>query len=68
VKWEEEVSAGMCGAQKGAGAWAADVAKDSGNVRVRWSTAGRGEGGTDMRGPRRSEGESERTGQRLGVW
>jgi hypothetical protein len=29
---------------------------------------GRGEGGTDRGGPRRSEGESERAGQRLDDW
>jgi hypothetical protein len=56
--------------KKGLGAWAGDVAEDSGNVHecACWSTAGRGEGGTDRGGPQRSEGESERTVQRLGVW
>jgi hypothetical protein len=37
-------------------------------VHARWSTMGRGEGGTERRGPRHSEGESERAGQRLSVW
>jgi hypothetical protein len=48
-----------------------DVVEDSrrrARVRARWSTVGRREGETDRGGPRRSEGESERTGQRLGVW
>jgi hypothetical protein len=56
--------------KKELGAWAGDVAEDSGDVRecARCSTSGRGEGGTDRGGPWPSEGKSEHTGQRLGVW
>jgi hypothetical protein len=44
--------------KNGLGAWAADVAEDSGDVCecARSSTSGRGEGGTD-RGPTRGERE-----------
>jgi hypothetical protein len=57
--------------KKGLGAWASDVAEDFGDVRecARWSTTGRGEGGTD-RGSHGAARERERAsarGQRLGV-
>jgi hypothetical protein len=45
AKWDGGASAGAGGAQKELGAWAGDVAKESGErarVRARWSTAGAG--------------------------
>jgi hypothetical protein len=67
VKWDEEVSAGTSGAQKGAGGVGGRHGRGfrrRARVRARWSTAGRGEGGIDRGGPRRSEGESEHAGTR----
>jgi hypothetical protein len=66
--WGSECGRARC--SKRGGAWAGDVAEDSGDVReyARWSTVRRGEGRTDRGGPRRSEGGSERMGQRLDVW
>jgi hypothetical protein len=64
------VSAGAGGAQKGSwGTWAGVVAKNSGDVRTRWSTMGAGR--AELTGKAHSaerERERGRAGQWLSAW